>query len=92
MLACPFCGAPETDRFDLDGHRFLVFGCMFTPEVDPGLDEPALARHLASAYRPDGSGPYFRHMCDRLHRYVTKGEGARALHERGPAGGDPPPA
>jgi hypothetical protein len=79
MLKCPFCGASETDRFDLEGRRFLVFACMFTPEVDPRLDEPGLEEHLASAYRPDGSGPYFRRMCDRLHLYVTKGEGARTL-------------
>ena len=81
MLSCPFCGAPETDRFDLEGRRFLVFRCMFTPEVDPRLGERELAEHLATAYRPDGSGAYFRRMCDRLHLYVTKGEGARALED-----------
>ena len=81
MLTCPFCGAPETDRFDLEGRRFVVFGCMFTPAVDPALGEDELARHLASAYRPDGSGPYFRRMCGRLHLYVTKGSGARDLEQ-----------
>jgi hypothetical protein len=87
VLACPFCGAPETDRFDLEGHRFLVFGCLFSPEVDATLSEEALARHLTEVYR-DGAGPgYFRRMCDQLHVYVTKGPGARRLgapaHEPG---------
>jgi hypothetical protein len=79
MVSCPFCGAAETDRFDLEGRRFLVFGCMFTPEVDPRWSEDELARELGRRYRADGSGAYFRHMCDRLHLYVTAGEGGRAL-------------
>jgi len=79
VLRCPFCGEPETDRFDLEGRRFLVFRCLFTPAVDPGLSDAELERHLATDYRPDGSGAYFRGMCDRLHLYVTKGAGARAL-------------
>ncbi len=87
MLRCPFCDAPETDRFDLEGQRFVVFGCMFTPSVDPSLDDRALAEHLASAYRADGSGAYFRRMCDRLHLYVTSGDGGRALT----GGASPPP-
>jgi hypothetical protein len=74
VLKCPFCGADETDRFDLDGQRFLVFACMFTPAVDPRWDERELAEHLVTAYPPDASGAYFRRMCDRLHLYVTKGE------------------
>ncbi len=78
MLACPFCGAPETDRIDLEGHRFLVFGCTFTPSVDPALPDAALEEHLKSAYG-EGGDAYFRRTCDRLHLYVTKGEGARAL-------------
>jgi hypothetical protein len=78
MLTCPFCGAAETDRFDLDGQRFLVFACMFTPSVDPRMGDRELAEHLLTAYPPDVSGAYFRRMCDRLHRYVTKGEGGRA--------------
>jgi hypothetical protein len=90
VLSCPFCGAPETDRFDLEGQRFLVFRCMFTPAVDPKLEEGELAEHLATAYRPDGSGPYFRRMCDRLHVYVTQGGGGRALRgePEGPSGGE----
>ena len=88
VLTCPFCGAPETDRFDLEGQRFLVFGCMFTPAVDPRLGDADLERHLATAYRPDGSGAYFRRMCDRLHLYVTKGAGARALVGRDDRAGD----
>lgn len=79
MLACPFCGANETDRFDLDGHRFLVFQCSFSPEVDPTLSDEALARHLIEVYREGGGPAYFRTMCDRLHVYVTKGAGARRL-------------
>ncbi len=88
MLRCPFCGAAETDRFDLEGRRFVVFACMFTPEVDPGLGDRELGEHLAEAYRADGSGAYFRRMCDRLHLYVTAGEGARALGA--PDGSDAP--
>ena len=79
MLACPFCGAPETDRFDLEGRRFLVFRCSFSPEVDPKLSDGELARQLTEVYR-DGTGSgYFRQMCDRLHLYVTQGAGARHL-------------
>jgi hypothetical protein len=92
VLRCPFCGAEETDRFDLEGQRFLVFACMFTPAVDPGLGEPELERQLATAYRPDGSGAYFRRTCDRLHLYVTRGAGARALGAGSPAAGRTDPA
>ena len=77
MLKCPFCGAAETDRFDLEGQRFLVFSCMFTPAVDPLMGDRELEDHLRTAYPPDASGAYFRRMCDRLHLYVTQGEGAR---------------
>jgi hypothetical protein len=80
VLACPFCGAPETDRFDLEGRRFLVFRCLFSPAVDPSLPDEALAQHLLTDFGRDGSG-YVRATCDRLHLYVTKGEGARALAE-----------
>lgn len=82
---CPFCGREETDRIDLDGRRFLVFPCLFTPSVDPALDEAALAEHLASTYRA-GDPAFFRGMCDRLHLYVTKGPAAREL---GAAGAEP---
>ncbi|MCI4331642.1 MAG: hypothetical protein L3K19_07350 [Thermoplasmata archaeon] len=84
MQQCPFCGAPETDRIDLEGSRYLVFRCMFTPRVDPGLDESALGQHLSSAFNGP-SGEYFRGVCDRLHLHVTKGEGARVLTAPGPA-------
>jgi hypothetical protein len=90
VLACPFCGAPETDRFDLEGQRFLVFRCLFTPAVDPKLTEEELARHLAQDYGPEGSG-YFRAMCDRLHLYVTKGAAARALGASEPVESAGPP-
>ena len=91
MLTCPFCGAPETDRFDLEGRRFLVFECMFTPQVDPKLSEEGLREFLRTEFRPGSSRAYFRQMCDRLHVYVTKGEGARALTrgERSPSDEEP---
>jgi len=79
VLACPFCGAPETDRFDLEGRRFLVFQCLFSPAVDPTMSDAEVARHLEAAYRDGSDGGYFRTMCDRLHLYVTKGDGARVL-------------
>lgn len=77
MLACPFCGAPETDRFSLEGHRFLVFRCLFSPEVEEGLTDPEIVERLR-ALGLEGSA-YFRGTCDRLHIYVTKGAGARVL-------------
>jgi len=77
MLSCPFCGAPETDRFTLEGHRFLVFRCLFSPEVEEGLTDAEIVDRLR-AYAAQGPA-YFRGTCDRLHVYVTKGAGARAL-------------
>ena len=77
MLNCPFCGAAETDRFDVEGQRFVVFACMFTPAIDPRMNEREIAEHLRTAYPPDASGAYFRRMCDRLHLYVVKGGGER---------------
>ncbi len=88
MVVCPFCGAPETDRFDLGGRRFLVFGCMFTPAVDPSVPDERLGEELVRQFSTNGSG-YFRRMCDRLHLYVAAGEGARQL--RGGAGATEPP-
>lgn len=78
MATCPFCGAAETARIDLEGRRFLVFACMFTPQVDPAWDEPTLAAHLARDFGADGSA-YFRRACDRLHLYVTRGPAAQEL-------------
>ena len=78
MLRCPFCGALESDRIDLEGRRFVVFPCAFTPEVDPAADDAAVQAKL-DATSPSGGTAYFRGMCDRLHLYVTKGEGARTL-------------
>lgn len=78
MVVCPFCGAPETDRFDLEGRRFLVFRCLFSPSVDPRLSEEALQQHLATDYGAQGAA-YFRRSCDRLHLYVTTGPAAREL-------------
>ncbi|MGI0130066.1 MAG: hypothetical protein ACREDE_07445 [Thermoplasmata archaeon] len=91
MLNCPFCGAPETERVDLDGRRFLVFRCMFTPEVDPALSDGEVAALLGARFGSDGRD-YFRGTCDRLHVYVTKGAGARVLDPTGrrPADGHRP--
>jgi hypothetical protein len=72
MQLCPFCGAPESDRFTLDGRRFLVFPCQFSPEIDPALDEPALARWLAETFPAAQGNAYFRGMCDRLHLRVVR--------------------
>ncbi len=74
MLTCPFCGAPETDRFSIEGHRFLVFRCLFSPEAEDGLTDEEVALRL-QAFATQGSA-YFRGTCDRLHVYVTKGAGA----------------
>ena len=78
MLACPFCGSPETDRFEIEGRRFLVFKCMFSPRIDPDLTDAEIDARLRATFGTDGT-PYFRGTCDALHVYVTKGEGARRL-------------
>jgi hypothetical protein len=88
VLTCPFCGRPETARLDVEGHRFLVFACQFTPEVDPTLTDAEIAERLLGRFGTDG-GAYFRSTCDTLHVYVAKGEGARILtapRARGPPG------
>lgn len=85
MPTCPFCGAAETARFDIEGRRFLVFACMFTPQVDPAWDDAALAQHLAHDFGGDGAA-YFRKACDRLHLYVTQGPAARELGAAPPDG------
>lgn len=72
---CPFCGASESARLTLEGRRFLVFPCMFTPSIDPAWDEAEITRHLATDYA-EGGTRYFRGICDRLHRYVTREPGA----------------
>ena len=77
MLVCPFCGAPETDRFDLEGRRFLVFRCLFSPEIDPRATDEATARWLGETFREGAGDGYFRQMCDRLHLYVTRDPTAR---------------
>lgn len=88
MLHCPFCGVEEADRIDLEGRRFVVFPCMFTPEVDPTLSEEEVQARLGETHRGGGT-PYFRGMCDRLHLYVTAGEGGRRLTERSGPGAPP---
>ena len=92
MIRCPFCGAPETARIDLEGSRFLVFGCMFSPQVDPALSDDEIAERLRTTFGASGRD-YFRGTCDRLHVYVTKGDGAKLLtgdpRPSGPAA-DPP--
>ena len=86
MLVCPFCGAPETDRFDLEDRRFVVFRCMFSPRIEPGLSDAEVAERFR-ALGPSGAA-YFRGTCDTLHVYVTKGEGARRLGAPAAAGPD----
>lgn len=84
-LTCPFCGAPETDRIDLEGSRVLIFRCLFSPQVPPGMSDAELPELLRTQYGQGGSA-YFRGMCDRLHLYVTKGDAARELGaEPGPS-------
>jgi hypothetical protein len=78
VLACPFCGRPESARIDLEGRRFLVFACQFTPEVEPGLSDLEISERLRRTFGSEG-GTYFRKTCDALHVYVAKGEGARIL-------------
>lgn len=51
---------------------------MFTPEVDPTLSDQEISDRLGARFGSDGR-EYFRGTCDRLHVYVTKGEGARLL-------------
>ena len=89
MLTCPFCGAPETERIDLEGKRFLVFRCMFTPEVEPTLSDGEISALLGARFGAGGR-EYFRGTCDRLHVYVTKGEGARILDPPGRRAGAHP--
>jgi hypothetical protein len=78
VLTCPFCGAAETERLDLEGARYLIFACMFTPRIDPELSDDAVAESLR-AFAGTDPNRYFRGTCDALHVYVTKGEGARFL-------------
>ena len=82
VLVCPFCGAPETERLDIEGKRFLVFRCMFTPEVEPSLSDAEISALLGGRFGTQGRD-YFRGTCDRLHVYVTKGDGARILDPPG---------
>jgi hypothetical protein len=71
-VRCPFCGASMTDRVEIDGQRFLVFRCMFTPEVDPSVPDSELSDYLSKTFGSDGKG-YFRAACDRLHLYAVRG-------------------
>ena len=86
MLACPFCGAPETERLEIEGTRYVIFRCQFTPRVEAGLTDPEIAERLGQMVGPDRTA-YFRGTCDALHVYVTKGEGARWLQSPGPESG-----
>jgi hypothetical protein len=81
VLTCPFCGASETARLDIEGARFLVFGCMFSPRVDLDLTDAEVAERLRAVVGTDGR-QYLRGTCDALHVYVTKGAGARFLTDR----------
>jgi hypothetical protein len=86
VLVCPFCGAAESERFVMEGTRVVVFPCQFTAELDRSLGDEELAGALRAKYAGAGES-YFRGMCDRLHLYVAKGEGARLLGA-GPTGHD----
>ncbi|MFZ0830063.1 MAG: hypothetical protein WCB18_06615 [Thermoplasmata archaeon] len=86
MLNCPFCNAAETERLDVEGQRFLIFGCMFTPRVEAGLSDEEIADRLRAAVGTDATR-YFRGTCDALHMYVSKGEGARFLTATSAPGG-----
>jgi len=73
----------------LEGRRFLVFRCLFSPAIDPKWTDAEIAPRLVSEFGPDGPG-FVRRTCDKLHLYVTKGAGARALEEaRRPAAQEP---
>jgi len=80
MLNCPFCGAPETERLDVEGQRFLIFGCLFTPRVDPELSDAEIDERLRATVGTNAR-QFFQGTCDALHVYVTKGAGARFLTE-----------
>jgi hypothetical protein len=86
VLTCPFCGAPETERLDVEGARFLVFRCMFTPRIEPELTDAEIAERLRAAAGSDARR-FFQGTCDALHVYVTKGEGARFLTASSPRAG-----
>ncbi len=89
MLRCPFCGSAESDRFEVEGRRFVVFGCMFSPEVGAAADDEELAAAIRAAHPPEGGAAHFRATCDRLHLFVAKGEGARVLLGAAPRRSEP---
>ncbi|MCI4323548.1 MAG: hypothetical protein L3K03_05955 [Thermoplasmata archaeon] len=78
MARCPFCGAAETDRVSVEGLRYIVFACMFTPQVNPSIPEEQIEGHLRATYGTTGD-VYFRRQCDLMHLFVTKGAGGRVL-------------
>lgn len=84
MLTCPFCGALESDRIDVEGIHFVVFPCMFTPAIDPTMSEAALEAHLRTEFGRQG-GQYFRSMCDRLHLAVVREPSAGNTDEGRPS-------
>lgn len=74
----------------MEGRRFLVFGCMFTPRVDPELSDAEVAERLRAVGDTDRR-KFFQGTCDLLHVYVTKGEGARFLTTPSPPPAGPSP-
>ena len=78
VAQCPFCGAAETDRISVEGLRYIVFACMFTPQVSPTVPDDQIDAHLRDAFGAAGD-VYFRRQCDLMHLFVTKGAGAREL-------------
>jgi hypothetical protein len=86
MLACPFCGRPETERLVIEGRMAIIFPCMFTPTVDPHLTEAELQLLLHDKYGAQG-GEWFEHKCEELHLWVMK---ERFTHKPAPGPVAPP--
>ena len=63
---CPFCGEPESERFAIERRLYIVFPCMFTARVAPGLTEDQVSKEIETRYGGQG-GPFFRRTCDVLH-------------------------
>ncbi len=87
-LICPFCGAAETERLEVEEKLVVIFPCMFSPLLDPSVPEEGRQAALAE-YAKEGTG-YFQKQCDRLHYFVTKGAGS--VFAQGSSGASPPAA
>lgn len=85
-LLCPFCGAAEAERLEVEEKLVVIFPCMFSPLLDLSVPEEGRQAALAD-YAKEGSG-YFQKQCDRLHYFVTKGAGA--VFAQGSSAAPPP--